>query len=123
MHKYQPGDDVGKLEFWPFDNPASDYRVTRGAPKTYGRIDQGGPGHTTRFGIWRCTEGAVDCTEQGDELMTVLSGRCRIIRHDDGAIRDLGPGDTLFVQDGSRVTWDVSEDVTKVFFGHKADGY
>jgi len=123
MHKYQPGDDVGTLEFWPFDNPASDYRVTRGAPKTYGRIDQGGPGHTTRFGIWRCTEGAVECTEQGDELMTVLSGRCRIIRHDDGAIRDLCPGDTLFVQDGNRVTWDVSEDVTKVFFGHKAEGY
>lgn len=123
MRKYQPGDDVGTLEFWPFDNPASDYLVTKGAPKTYGRIDQGGPGHTTRFGIWRCTVGALDCTEQGDELMTVLSGHCRITRHDDGEIRDLGPGDTLFVYDGSRVTWDVSEDVTKVFFGHKADGY
>ena len=123
MDKYQPGDDVGALEFWAFDNPASDYRVTRGDPKTYGRIDQGGPGHTTRYGIWRCTEGALDCTEQGDELMTVLSGHCRIIRHDDGVIRDLGPGDTLFVQDGARVTWDVSEEVTKVFFGDKADGF
>ena len=123
MQKYKPGDDVGELEFWPFDNPASNYRVTRGTPKTYGRIDQGGPGHTTRFGIWRCTEGAVECTEQDDELMTVLSGRCRIIRHDDGEVRELGPGDTLFVRDGARVTWDVSEEVTKVFFGHKADGY
>ena len=123
MRKYQPGDDVGPLEFWPFDNPASDYRVTRGAPKTYGRIDQGGPGHTTRFGIWRCTEGAVACTEQGDELMTVLSGRCRIIRHDDDMVHELGPGDTLFVHDGARVTWDVSKEVTKVFFGHKPGGY
>ena len=123
MQKYQPGDDVGPLEFWPFDNPASDYRITRGAPKTFGRIDAGGPGHTTRYGIWRCTEGALDCTEQGDELMTVLSGRCRIIRHDDGEVRELGPGDTLFVNDGSRVTWDVTEEVTKVFFGHKAGGY
>ena len=123
MQKYKPGDDVGELEFWPFDNPASNYRVTRGTPETYGRIDQGGPGHTTRFGIWRCTEGAVECTEQGDELMTVLSGRCRIIRHSDGETRELGPGDTLFVHDGDRVTWDVSEEVTKVFFGHKTAGY
>ena len=123
MQKYKPGDDVGELEFWPFDNPASNYRVTRGTPMTYGRIDQGGPGHTTRYGIWRCSAGALECTEQGDELMTILSGRCRITRHDDGEMRDLGPGDTLFVRDGSRVTWDVSEEVTKVFFGHKADGY
>ena len=123
MHKYQPGDDVGTLLFWPFDNPASNYRITSGAPKTYGRIDQGGPGHTTRFGIWRCTVGAFECTEQGDELMTVLSGRCRITRHEDCATYDLGPGDSLFVYDGSRVTWDVTEDVTKIFFGHKADGY
>ena len=123
MLKSKPGDDVGPLEFWPFDNPASDYRVTRGAPKTFGRIDMGGPGHTTRFGIWRCTEGAVECTEQGDELMTVLSGRCRLIRHADGDTRELVPGDTLFIRDGARVTWDVVEEVTKVFFGHKADGY
>ena len=123
MQKYKPGDDVGPLEFWHFDNPASDFRVTRGAPKTFGRTDQGGPGHTTRFGIWRCTEGAVECTEQGDELMTVLSGRCRIIRHDDGEARDLGPGETLFVHDGARVNWDVTEEVTKVFFGHNAEGY
>ena len=72
MSKYKPGDDVGPLEFWPFDAPESDYVITRGAPKTYGRIDAGGPGHTTRYGIWRCTEGAFGCTEQGDELMTVV---------------------------------------------------
>ena len=55
--------------------------------------------------------------------MTVLSGRCRLIHQDSGLVDDLGPGDTLFVRDGSRVTWDVSEDITKVFFGHKAEGY
>jgi uncharacterized cupin superfamily protein len=123
MSKYKPGDDVGPLEYWPFDGPESDYVITSGAPKTYGRIDAGGPGHTTRYGIWRCTKGAFECTEQGDELMTVLSGRCRLIQHDAGKTVDLGPGDTLFVQNGKRVTWDVSEDITKVFFGRKADGY
>ncbi|MFT5631077.1 MAG: putative cupin superfamily protein [Gammaproteobacteria bacterium] len=123
MDKYKPGDDVGPLELWPFDAPQSDYRIVEGMPKTYGRIDAGGPGHTTRYGIWRCTKGALDCTEQGDELMTVLSGRCRITQHASGEVCDLGPGDTLFVRDGSRVTWDVSEDITKVFFGHKVSGY
>lgn len=123
MDQYKPGDDVGALEFWPFDAPQSEYRVIKGNPKTYGRIDAGGPGHTTRYGIWRCTTGAFDCIEQGDELMTVLSGRCKLTQHDTGMTRTLGPGDSLFVRDGSRVTWDVTEDITKVFFGHKATGY
>jgi uncharacterized cupin superfamily protein len=123
LKKYKPGDDVGPLELWPFDAPVSDYVIVSGTPTTSGRIDSGGPGHTTRYGIWRCTKGAFECTEQGDELMTVLSGRCRITQHHSGAVCDLGPGDTLFVRDGSRVTWDVSEDITKVFFGHKSEGY
>ena len=121
--KYKPGDDVGPLEHWPFDNPASDYRITRSSPQTSGRIDAGGPGHTTRFGIWHCTAGAVECTEQGDELMTILSGKCRLTDHATGEATILEAGDSYFVRDGTRVTWDVSEDLTKVFFGHKADGY
>ena len=123
MHKYKPGNDVGALEFWPFDAPESDYRILSGTPKTYGRIDAGGPGHPTRYGIWHCTKGAFECTEQGDELMTVLSGRCQITQKSSGEVCNLGPGDSLFVRDGSRVIWDVSEDITKVFFGHKRDGY
>jgi len=121
--KYKPGDDVGPLEHWPFDNPASDYRITRGNPQTLGRIDAGGPGHPTRFGIWRCTEGSLDCTEQGDELMTILSGACRLTDHATGTVTELQAGDSYYVRDGMRVTWDVSEDLTKVFFGHKPGGY
>lgn len=123
LDKYKPGDDVGPLEFWPFDNPESDYTIVEGMPKTYGRIDAGGPGHTTRYGIWRCTKGSFECIEQGDELMMVLSGKCRITDHASTEICELGPGDSLFVRDGNRVTWDVSEDLTKVFFGQKSGGY
>lgn len=123
MRKYQPGGDVGHLEFWPLDNPSSDYRIVSGSPKTYGRIDEGGAGHQTRFGIWRCTMGAFECTEQGDELMTVLAGHCQITLHDSGEVVKLGPADTLFVNDGCRVTWEVFEEITKVFFGFKKDGY
>ena len=123
MRTYAPGDDVGLLEDWPFDNPLSDYRIVEGAPRASGRMDAGGPGHVTRTGIWRCTPGRFECTEQGDELMTVLTGRCRIIDHATGEAHALGPGDSFFVRDGSRVTWDVTEEVTKVFFAYKADGY
>ncbi len=121
--KYRPGDDVGPLEHWPFDNPASDYRIISGAPETSGRIDAGGSGHTTRFGIWRCTVGAFECTEQGDELMTILSGKCRLTDHATRQTVTLQSGDSYFVHDNTRVTWDVREELTKVFFGHKATGY
>jgi len=123
MFKYKPGDDLGPLENWPFDNPLSDYRIKEGQPKASGRMDAGGPDHTTRTGIWRCTKGVFECTEQGDELMTILSGRCRLIDMASGHINNLETGDSLFVRDGSRVTWDIIEDVTKVFFGHKPHGF
>lgn len=123
MSKYKPGDDVGALDAWPFDNPASDYKILDGTPEASGRYDAGGPGTTSRYGIWRCTKGVMECTEQGDELMTILSGRCKLTDKSTGTVTELEPGDTIFTRDGSRVIWDVSEDVTKVFFGHKADGF
>lgn len=123
MIAYRPGADVGALEHWPFDNPDSAYRIVGGAPKAYGRIDAGGAGEVTRTGIWRCTAGAFECTEQGDELMTVLSGTCRVTDLESGEVHDLGPGDSLFLRDGSRVRWEVDAEVTKVFYGCKPGGY
>ena len=123
MKAYRPGEDVGPLESWPFDDPASDYRIKSGAPRASGRLDAGGPGHVTRTGIWHCTKGAFECTEQGDELMTILSGRCSIIDHASSEITTLTRGDSYFMRDGTRVTWEILEDVTKVFFGHKTQGY
>ncbi|MEM6888995.1 MAG: cupin domain-containing protein [Pseudomonadota bacterium] len=123
MWFYNSTSDPASLEPWPLDNPASDYRIVRGAPKTFGRIERGGPGHATRQGIWRCTPGAFECTEQGDELMTVLSGRCCVTWLEQGTSRVLEPGDTLFLLNGSRVRWDVSIELTKVFFAHLPEGY
>ncbi len=120
---YKPGDDVGPLEVWPFDTPASNYVILSGTPVASGRLDAGGPGHATRYGIWRCTAGAFECTEQGDELMTVLAGRGRITWLETGETTALGPGDTLLVKDGSRVRWDIEVELTKVFFAYKSDGY
>jgi uncharacterized cupin superfamily protein len=123
MLKYKLGDIAGELEKWPFDNPLSDYEIKQGAPRASGRLDVGGQGHATRAGIWHCTKGVFECTEQGDELMTILSGLCRLTDMSSGQVTELSTGDSLFIRDGSRVTWEIIEDVTKVFFGHKADKY
>ena len=120
---FAPGEDVGALEDWPFDNPASDYRIVSGAPRASGRIDAMGGGGTTRQGIWRCSPGAFDCTEQGDELMTVLAGRGRLVYLSNGQVILLSPGSTIFLRDRSRVRWVIEETLTKVFFGQKDGGY
>lgn len=123
MKSYKPGDDVGRLEDWPFDAPKSVYRIVSGTPRASGRLDAGGAGHVMRMGIWRCTAGVFECTEQGDELMTVLEGHCRIKDHATGTVLELRAGDSACLDDGARVTWEVLEEVTKVFLGCKRDGY
>ena len=118
---YTPGDDVGVLEPWPFDGEASDYVIVRGAPSASGRLDRGTSDSAHRLGIWRCTEGAFECTERGDELQSVLFGRVRLTRAD-GTMAEYGPGDSFFTQKGERVVWDILEEVTKVFFTFDRDG-
>ena len=124
MIKYKRGEDVGALEPWPFDAPESRYRMLDGTPAASGRLDAGGPGDVTRFGIWRCTPGSFACIEQGDELMTVLAGRCTLINHSaaDASVT-LAPGDSLFIRDQSHVTWIIHDEITKVFHGFKPEGY
>lgn len=120
---YRVDEDVGPLEDWPFTGAESRYVIRSGTPRASGRLDAGGPGHPTRSGIWRCTMGVFDCTEQGHEMMTVLAGRCEIMFHDTGKTLTLRPGDTAFLPDGARVTWTIHEDLTKVFHAYKPTGY
>ena len=121
-HTYRPSDELGPLTDWPFDNPESDYVIVAGAPRASGRLDEGGPGHTYRLGVWRCTEGIFACNELGDELQTVLSGRVRV-SWADGRAETFGPGDSFYTRRGDRVTWEVIEEVTKVFYSLNAEGF
>ncbi|MBS1303081.1 cupin domain-containing protein [Loktanella sp. SALINAS62] len=123
MWHLRPGDDVGPLDDWPFDSPVSDYVILSGTPRASGRLFDGGPGHVTRAGIWRCTAGAFTCTEQGTEMMTILSGNGQIRDHATGTITAFAAGDVLFSMDGRRVTWNIDSDVTKVFYAMKPGGY
>jgi uncharacterized cupin superfamily protein len=115
MQKYALGDVVESLEPWPFDNAASNYRILRGEPRASGRIDHGDNNGPYRLGIWSCTEGAFECTELGDELQTVISGRLLLTRVGGESI-ECGPGDSIYTRKGERVVWDIREEVTKVFF-------
>lgn len=114
--------EVGELADWPFTNPKSNYVLHDGtSPRASGRIDYSTP--TSRTGIWRCTRGKMECTEQGDEFMTILSGKVEVTDTTTGQAVLLRPGDSMFSYNGRRVVWNVLEDVTKVFYGSKQDGY
>ena len=121
--EYRPGMEVGLLEHWPFDNPKSQYVVHNKThvPTAFGRIDSSTP--TSRVGIWKCTKGAFECTEQGDELTTILQGVVTVTDLESGQAVKLKAGDTMFSRDGKRVLWHIEEDVVKVFYGSKPDGY
>ena len=120
MHKYPVNEIADNLEPWPFDNPDSDYKILRGNPLASGRLDFGGSDESHRLGIWACSEGAFECTELGDELQTIISGRLILTRVGDESI-ECGPGDSIFTRKGERVIWDIRQDVTKVFFTHLGD--
>ena len=121
---YKPGMDVGELDEWPLTNPKSNYVIHEGNPKTFGRIDSST--QTTRVGIWKCTHGKLECTEQGDEFFTILKGSVEITYVDDPKqTMTLSTGDSMFISaNGRRVIWNIlDDDVTKVFYGCKMDGY
>ncbi len=115
MHKYANNEIPDDLEPWPFDNPKSNYKILHGEPRASGRLDYGSNQAGTRLGIWACTVGAFECTELGDEMQTILRGQLTLTRVGGESIQ-CGPGDIIFTRKGERVVWEISEDVTKVFF-------
>ena len=120
---YKPGMDVGELEDWPFTNPESDYAIHDGNPRASGRIDASTP--TTRMGIWKCTRGTMECTEQGDEFFMVLHGSVEVTDVATDQTTTLRQGDSMFINcNGKRVMWKVIDEyVIKAFYGCKMDGY
>ena len=121
MRKYPVNVAIDSLEPWPFEGAASNYQILRGNPQASGRFDLGEGRSQHRMGIWSCTVGAFTCTEQGDELQTLIEGRLTLTRAEGESI-EAGPGDSIFTRKGERVTWDIHETVTKVFFTYNSEG-
>jgi uncharacterized cupin superfamily protein len=120
MRQYPVNSIINDLESWPFEGADSNYEIVSGNPQASGRFDLGAGNAQHRMGIWSCTEGVFTCTEQGDELQTVISGRLLLTRANGESI-ECGPGDSIFTRKGERVTWDIKETVTKVFFTYNSD--
>jgi len=121
MQKYPVNIPIEPLEPWPFEGEASNYEILWGNPQASGRFDLGSGNSQQRLGIWSCTEGAFTCTEQGDELQTIIQGRLTLTKANGQSI-EAGAGDSIFTRKGERVTWDIHEAVTKVFFTHNSGG-
>ena len=65
----------------------------------------------------------MECTEQGDELCTIVSGMVHVTNVNTGETVTLQAGDSQKILDQQRLLWKVVQDVTKVFYGFKEDGY
>jgi uncharacterized cupin superfamily protein len=121
MRKYPINTPIADLESWPFEGAASNYEIISGNPQASGRFDLGTANSQHRQGIWSCSEGVFACTEQGDELQTIISGRL-VLTPENGESIACSAGDSIFTHKGERVTWDIKEAVTKVFFTYNSDG-
>ncbi len=121
MRHYKLNSIEENLEPWPFEREGSRYKIISGNPKASGRLDIGSSDGQHRMGIWCCTAGAFTCTEVGDELQTIIRGHLTLTR-EDGESLSCGPGDSIFTRKGERLTWDIKEDVTKVFFTYNSGG-
>ncbi|NKB76170.1 MAG: DUF861 domain-containing protein [Gammaproteobacteria bacterium] len=103
----------------PFETSAG-YRIVEGNPQASMRLDFGSADTEHRLGIWRCTPGAFECIEKGNELQVLISGKLRITL-ENGESHQFGPGDSFYSEKGERVTWTILETVEKVFFTHDSD--
>ena len=121
MKTYHRNKQISNLEVLPPLSETAGYEIVEGDPRASIRIDSGTANGKHRLGIWMCTPGTFTCTEKGDELQTVLEGQLTLIE-EDGSEHQFGPGDSVYTQKGSRVTWKISETVKKVFFTHDPDG-
>ncbi|MBT5227861.1 MAG: DUF861 domain-containing protein [Proteobacteria bacterium] len=120
MRLYRREENFDDLEHWPFENKASDYVIVQGNPVASGRIDYVSPDGSSRLGIWRCTEGVLDCNELGDELQTILQGRLILTLGDEPPI-ECARGDSVFTRKGQRVRWEIRETVIKLFHTSNLD--
>ncbi|MEM7333112.1 MAG: cupin domain-containing protein [Chloroflexota bacterium] len=87
--------------------------VISGSPTTlYGELlSQDG----LDVGVWRCTVGTWEITNYSiNEVMLMLSGKMRLT-DSSGHSKDLAKGDLFFIPKGWRGTWEVVEEMEKVY--------
>lgn len=120
MQSYEQSSNETGLESWP-DFEDEGVEVLEGNPRQSGRIDWGNIEGPLAVGVWECTPGKVRLTNPFSELCTIRQGRVTVT-DGDGKKSGFGPGDTFFIAQGEKSTWDVHETIQKAFFFHVDEG-
>ncbi len=121
MKPYLQDDPQKDLDELPPLQETEGYVIVDGKPRVSMRLDSGSVYSKHRLGIWQCTPGTFSCTEKGDELQTIISGKLTLIS-EDGQRQGFGPGDSIYTTKGQHLTWKITETVQKVFFTHDSNG-
>jgi hypothetical protein len=89
------------------------WTIVSGTPVQSVRIDFGALEAGPMVGIWACTVGVIEIAALPyNEFLTVFRGVV-VATLDSAAPVVLNPGDSFFVPRGSRIRWDIREDVAK----------
>ena len=66
-------------------------------------------------GVWECPPCKVDIPSYPvNEMMTIISGTLTITNAD-GVKESFGPGEVVFVSKGSKMTWQITERLSKYY--------
>ena len=98
-------DLLGRMTDDP-DRPARVAGEWRYAPLVDGAVS---------VGVWSATAETITFEDYGvDEAMLMLSGRLRL-HEADGTVHELGPNDVFFIPKGWTGTWEIVEDMEKLY--------
>ena len=76
---------------------------------------------TRANGVWQCTPGTFYLPHNYEETVTILDGSVTVTP-EDGESVDLGPGDTAYFPEGTRVRWEVHDTLRKSWHIYDSTG-
>ena len=118
MYSYNAEKTESDLDPLPaFVDQYDDVTILEGNPEQSGRVDFHTAEGSVLAGVWECTRGKFEITYPFSEIATILNGTI-VVTDSAGVATTLTQGDSFFIAQGERVTWEVVEDMRKSFFLH-----
>jgi hypothetical protein len=102
---------AGVVPYHPLE--VDGWTIIAGSPVQSVRMDYGAFEAGPVVGIWACTTGIIEMSALPyNEFVTVFRGKV-VATLDSGEPVELNAGDSFYVPKGSRIRWDIREDVAK----------
>jgi uncharacterized cupin superfamily protein len=117
MQDFLQGNEQRGLEQWPQFAELPYAKVIGGDPRQAARLDFGSLEGPLMSGVWECTPGKLEFVYPFSELCTFLEGKATVT-DPSGRSVTYNAGDSFFIPQGEKVTWEVHERVRKCFFLH-----